>query len=210
MELQRENQLKEYEKVIHDHIYSGYDAGNALLMIKENHLYKDAGFETFEDYCWNKWQLTRAKAQLKIKAHNFNEDQLKLFGHSETEDIDHEVIEEDKKYCTIPPDIAVIFDKVKDPSNKEDAISEYFELKKLKNSAPTCKETEQIVKKYCAPVAFDPMEFRRVTYLNKKYDDLFEKHRRKERESEFLRIILEEKLDQMEKEEREKILKNLQ
>lgn len=207
MELQRENQLKEYEKIIHDHIYSGYDAGNALSMIRDNHLYKDAGFETFEDYCWNKWQLSRAKAQLKIKAHNFNENQVRLFAH-ETEDIEHEVIEEDKKYCNVPPDIAVIFDKIKEPTNKDDAIKEYLNLKKLKKAAPTTKETEQIVKKYCAPSVFDPMEFRRVTYLNKKYDTLFEKHCRGEKEAEFLREIVEKALDEKEIKAKEDVHKN--
>jgi hypothetical protein len=34
--------------------------GGALLEIRDKELYREGGYETFEEYCWNRWDIAPA------------------------------------------------------------------------------------------------------------------------------------------------------
>lgn len=52
--------LFEHEKVIEQGLASFIEVGNALLAIKADRKYRHAGFATFEDYCQQRWNISRA------------------------------------------------------------------------------------------------------------------------------------------------------
>lgn len=56
--------LMEHEKVIEDGLAAVVDVGWALLQIREGKKYRAAGYATFEDYCWRRWQKSDRWAQL--------------------------------------------------------------------------------------------------------------------------------------------------
>ena len=56
------------EKVVDTGIRRGLDAFAALKDIREERLYRARGYESFEDYCKNEWDINRNYAQKNIAA----------------------------------------------------------------------------------------------------------------------------------------------
>jgi len=55
------------EQALEKGIENFVDAGNALSEIRDKRLYR-FGFDTFEDYCQKRWQLSRSYAYRLIEA----------------------------------------------------------------------------------------------------------------------------------------------
>lgn len=60
--------LGEHEQVIERGLQSFVSVGNALLAIKVGRLYREAGFDTFEDYCQRRWQISRSRGYQLVTA----------------------------------------------------------------------------------------------------------------------------------------------
>lgn len=54
--------LREHEKVIEQGLASFIDVGMALIAIKANKKYRHAGYATFEDYCEQRWGMSKTHA----------------------------------------------------------------------------------------------------------------------------------------------------
>jgi len=65
--LSEQERLDELESVITKSIQTFYEVGSALLEIRESRLYRKT-FPTFEDYCQERWQMTRRYANHLIGA----------------------------------------------------------------------------------------------------------------------------------------------
>jgi len=70
----RKQRLRACEKVLTEHMEEFVRVGLALKEIRDERLYKEDGFERFEDYCRKKWEISRkyadkviASADLRIK-----------------------------------------------------------------------------------------------------------------------------------------------
>lgn len=197
--------LAECEAKIYNGIKGFYEAGKSLLAIKEERLYKEAGHETFEDYCLIKWKFTRDYAKRLMNAYSVVHELEESF----TENTPIGAVKEEE-FCN-PIDFKSLpvlpvtetqarpLSKIKDPEVRKQVWEEVVKKSEETHEPITAKAVEREVKKYCNPCDHDNMEFRVVTYLNKKYHDLFEKHRRGEKEAEFLRGIIEKTLTEMEK-----------
>jgi SAM-dependent methyltransferase len=61
--------LMEHEKAIEQGIASFREAGWALERIRDDRKYRAAGFDTFEDYCRQRWDISRAQAYRLISAY---------------------------------------------------------------------------------------------------------------------------------------------
>lgn len=62
--------LAELERVIDTNLRAFYEVGYALREIKERALYKAQGFNTFDDYCVQRWDMHRAHAYRLIDSSN--------------------------------------------------------------------------------------------------------------------------------------------
>lgn len=60
--------LGDHEKVIEQGLATFVEVGWALLRIRDQRLYRAAGYTTFEDYCQQRWDLTRQHANRLIAA----------------------------------------------------------------------------------------------------------------------------------------------
>lgn len=60
--------LMEHEKVIDQGLASFIDVGCALIAIKADRKYIHAGYSTFEDYCRDRWQISRPQAYRLVSA----------------------------------------------------------------------------------------------------------------------------------------------
>ena len=67
------DELAAYEAVIQKAVYSFIEAGNALRAIREDRLYRET-HTTFEDYCQQRWQITRHHANRMIVGAGVAED----------------------------------------------------------------------------------------------------------------------------------------
>lgn len=54
--------LESCERVIESGLQTFVEVGNALLAIRDERLYKESGFKTFEAYCQERWKFERAHA----------------------------------------------------------------------------------------------------------------------------------------------------
>ena len=61
------NRLTEAEKVIQNHFESFSKAGDALVEIRDNRLYRET-HGTFEDYCRERWEMSKTQANRLIAA----------------------------------------------------------------------------------------------------------------------------------------------
>src|SRR5574343_137564 len=66
--LSEKTKLAELEAIIKDGLMTFIDVGACLWEIRNSRLYR-AEYGTFEQYCREKWQMTRAYAGSLIKAH---------------------------------------------------------------------------------------------------------------------------------------------
>lgn len=64
----RTTQLQAYEDIIRKGRRAFVEVGEALMKIRSGKLYKDAGFDTFEKYCLERWGYKRAMAHQLIDA----------------------------------------------------------------------------------------------------------------------------------------------
>jgi len=60
-------ELQHHEEIIERGLNTFVDVGNALLAIRDGRLYR-AEFDTFEDYCRDRWGMKRAHAYRMIEA----------------------------------------------------------------------------------------------------------------------------------------------
>ena len=61
------NNLVELEETIQKHLSAFYEVGFALMQIRDNRLYRET-YATFEEYCKEKWDISRPRAYQLIKA----------------------------------------------------------------------------------------------------------------------------------------------
>jgi hypothetical protein len=59
--------LQDLEKVVDANIKGYYEAGSALLAIRDERLYRK-DFDTFDDYCRDKWGMSKSHANRLIEA----------------------------------------------------------------------------------------------------------------------------------------------
>lgn len=59
--------MKQIEKVIERNLNAFYEVGKALLTIREERLYRVA-YGTFEEYCRDRWQMSRTHANRLIES----------------------------------------------------------------------------------------------------------------------------------------------
>lgn len=67
--IQEVERLKELEHVIKDGLYTYFEVGAALMKIRDSELYR-ATHSTFESYCRDTFQISRAQAYRLIDSHN--------------------------------------------------------------------------------------------------------------------------------------------
>jgi len=67
LELAQKNEKAKLELVIENGLNSFIEVGRALAAIKDKRLYRYE-FKTFDEYCREKWQLTRQHVYNKIQA----------------------------------------------------------------------------------------------------------------------------------------------
>lgn len=67
--IQKVERLKELEHVIKDGLYTYFEVGGALMTIRDLELYR-ATHSTFESYCRDTFQISRAQAYRLIDSHN--------------------------------------------------------------------------------------------------------------------------------------------
>lgn len=60
--------LMEHEKVIEQGLTTFVEVGRALLAIRDGRKYRAAGFDTFEAYCRQRWELSRRRAYQLVDA----------------------------------------------------------------------------------------------------------------------------------------------
>jgi hypothetical protein len=60
--------LSELETIIERGIKTFVEVGRALLEIRERRLYREQGYERFEDYCRERWKMSQPHAQRMIDA----------------------------------------------------------------------------------------------------------------------------------------------
>jgi hypothetical protein len=60
--------LAELEAIIERGMRTFIEVGNALLEIRNRRLYREQGFKTFEDYCRERWNMSRTYAYRQIDA----------------------------------------------------------------------------------------------------------------------------------------------
>ncbi len=65
-ELVLAHDLAHYESVIERGLQTFVDVGNALLAIRDNLLYRNRGYKSFDDYCRERWQFERHYANRLI------------------------------------------------------------------------------------------------------------------------------------------------
>lgn len=183
--------LAECESKIYNGIKGFYEAGKALIEIRDDKLFSDCGFSSFEEYCLKKWKFSRQQAYRLMDAYSVVKD---LEEHTSPIGDTEEPI--DFKALPFTESQARPLTKIKDPEIRAKVWQEVTEEAEQENKEVTAKAVEQKVKEYCNPcVVNDPMEFRRVTYLNAKYNKRFDELSRGEAEAKYLRAIVEAHCD---------------
>lgn len=61
-------ELSRLESIVRRGKETFIEVGRALMSIQEGKLYRQAGFNTFEDYCWKRWSFARRTAYSYIEA----------------------------------------------------------------------------------------------------------------------------------------------
>ena len=179
--------LADCEAKIYNGIKGFYEAGKALIVIREEELYLQSGYSGFEDYCLKKWKFSKQRAHQLMDAYKV----VKELEENMTEPstiVDEEKPNIDFKVLPFTESQARPLSKIKDPELRAKAWKEVTE----ENEEITAKAVENKVKEYCAPCKADPMQFRVVTYLNKKYYDKLQELMRGEQESEYLRRVVQD------------------
>jgi hypothetical protein len=64
----KSDDLRELERVVENHLHAGLEAGRALARIRDEGLYRQEGFKTFEGYLSAKWDLKKRRAYQLIAA----------------------------------------------------------------------------------------------------------------------------------------------
>jgi len=169
--------LRHCEAVIEKSMNSFYEMGVALREIKDSKLYKE-GFNTFEEYCSSKWGITRQTGHQYIEASIVYENVshgLQILPSNERQ---------------VRP-----LTKLKDPELQQKVWQEVVLESNQSNEPITAKKVEQVVMKYCEPCVNTSIEFRVVAYLNAFYRKKLDEKMNGEKESTFIRDMIEKVLD---------------
>lgn len=185
--------LAECEAKITNGLRSFYEAGKALCEIRDKQLYKSTGYGTFEDYCQVKWRFTRNYAKRLIDAYSIVNELEETFK-----------MEENVPIGTFQSSIVIPttetqarpLTKLESPELRKEAWEKVVKEAEETNEPITQKKVEEVVKQYCNPCE-NAMTFRIITYLNPYYHKKFEELKRGEKESEFLRKIVQTYCDDL-------------
>lgn len=174
--IEENTRLRHCEAVIERSMNSFYEMGIALREIRESRLYKTT-FETFEEYCLSKWSIARNYAN-------------KMIASSDVID----------NLGTIVPILPNNEGQVRpltklEPELQKQAWQEVVIESNQTNEPITAKKVEQVVMKYCNPCVNNAIEFRRVFYLTPYYSQKLDTLMRGEKESTYLRKVIEDHID---------------
>lgn len=178
--------LAECEAKIYNGIKGFYEAGKALLEIKDGQLYKEVGYESFEDYHLKKWKFAKSQVYRLIDAYSVVKELEESFSPNGGNDIGENVKPIELPHMPLSERQVRPLTKIKDPELRAKVWKEVAE----ENEEITAKAVEMKVKQYCEPCKVDRMEFRVVTYMNKKYYDKLQELMRGEHEAEYIRRVL--------------------
>jgi hypothetical protein len=65
--------LAENEDTISKGLVSFMDVGRALMEVRDGRQFHEAGFDTFEEYCQRRWDLSQSRAYQVIRSHQIGE-----------------------------------------------------------------------------------------------------------------------------------------
>jgi hypothetical protein len=178
--LLEKTRLAACESVIQKSISSFYEMGSALKEIRDGKLYKDK-FETFEEYCTTTWEVGRSYVNKMISG--------------------SEVVNNLGTIVPIPPQTeSQVRPLTKlEPDQQLEAWNELMKQAEETKEPITAKKVEEVVHKYCAPCVNPAIEFRRVFYLTPYYDKKLEDLMRGEKDSTYLRNVIEKHCDEADK-----------
>jgi hypothetical protein len=169
--------LRHCEAVIEKSMNSFYEMGIALREVRDGRLYKEE-FSDFEDYCESKWGMTKRYVNYQISA------------SSVLDNLGTIVPILPKTESQVRP-----LTKIEDPEKQQQAWQEVINESSESHEPITAKKVEHVVQKYCEPCINASIEFRRVFYLTPYYDKKLEDLMRGEKESTYLRKVIEEHCD---------------
>lgn len=179
--------LAECEAKVTAGLRSFYEAGKALFEIRENELYKSAGYSAFDEYCQVKWMFTRAYAYRLISAFSvvseLEEGLITKIVSPIGDTINNPVM-------PLTENQARHLSKLETPELRKEVWEKVVRETGERNEPITAKKVEDAVREYCKPCE-NAMTFRKITYLTPYYHKRFEILKRGEKESEFLRGIVE-------------------
>lgn len=178
--------LAECEALITQGIKSHYEAGKALIEIRDNKLFIESGYESFEDYCLLKWKFDKTYASRLISSYTFN---TVIEAHNEKLPIGN------KLPLTISESHVRPLMKIEDPEMQMEAYKKVVDQSEENHEPITAKQIKLVVSEYCAPCVLTNCDYRLVTYLTPSYYKKFDTQKRGEKEADFLRRIVEAYLD---------------
>jgi hypothetical protein len=73
LQISKDATLEECEAIIHDGLHTFMQVGQALMLIRDQGMYREKGYVRFEDYCDKTFQLSRSRAYQMIDAVQVNE-----------------------------------------------------------------------------------------------------------------------------------------
>lgn len=172
------SRLSECESIIEKSMSSFYDMGIALREIRELKLYKEE-YSTFDEYCVAKWSIKKDYAN-------------KVIGSSDVIDNLNTIV------SVLPKSEGQTrpLTKLKDPEIQKQAWHDVVKESEETHAPITAKKVEEVVGRYCNPCVNPAIEFRRVFYLTPFYDKKLKELMRGEKESTYLRRVIEKHCDE--------------
>jgi hypothetical protein len=178
LSIQENTRLRHCEAVIEKSMNSFYEMGIALREIRDSKLYKESN-GTFEDYLEEKWKIERRHGYRYIEAANTFENVSNWTQ-------------------TVPTSEGQVrpLTKIKDPETQQRVWQEVVKESNETNQPITAKKVEQVVSRYCDPCVNVSIEFRVVSYLTPMYRKKLDILMRGEKESTYVRNIIEKHCDE--------------
>jgi hypothetical protein len=172
--------LAECEAVITQGIRSFYETGKALQEIRENHLYKESDFETFESYCIKKWKFTSEHAYRLMQSYEVIKEM----------EVSNKTLPIGSVFPTSESQIRPLL-KIKDSDERLKAWNEAVKNSEENEKPITAKDVQEVAAKYCEPCDATNCTFRIVSYLTPHFYERFKTLRRGEKEADYLRRVIE-------------------